>query len=626
MLQINSHFRSNNDSQGNISLILFGAHELTKSFESKALFDGLTFSVESSEKIALIGPNGAGKSTLLKIIAGIEKPDAGRLALQKGLRIGYLEQVPQFKEGSNLFQVIMEGAADPDDWEATAKAQELMTKLSLNQFEPDILIKNLSGGWKKRVALAREMMKDPDLFLFDEPTNHLDIESILWLEKQISEANFASITISHDRLFIQKIANRVIELNRKYSDGILSVKGDYAHFLTVQEDLLSAQETRETKLKNTLRRETEWLRRGAKARQTKQKARINETHRLADTVDDLSERNRNQAVRIDFQTLEKNPKKLIEAKGISKSYNGNLIIPQMDLLISRTSRIGLMGVNGSGKSTLIKILNKTVEPDTGTVFHAERLNLTYFEQNRDSLDPELSVQKTICPVGDTVVFQGVNVHIKSYLARFLFRHEQMEAPVRKLSGGEQSRLLLAQLMLQETNLLVLDEPTNDLDMQTLDTLAEVLKDFNGAIILVTHDRYFLDQVTDQILAFGIDEQGGKQIDTMVGFDQWQDWHDQQQIFQDKLKQNKKNPKNSDSKSESSKKQKLSFKEQTELDGIEAVIQKTEKELEHLVNQSQSSEVVSDSRKLTEVMQEISNHQSQIDKLYQRWEELSQKAK
>lgn len=602
-------------------MILIGAHQISKSFTARPLFQDLTFAIESDERIGLIGPNGAGKSTLLRVLAGQTDLDGGRLSVQKGLRVGFLQQVPEFQKGATVHSTVLEGSRDPDDWEEMARAQEITAKLGLADLDPQTPYEKLSGGWRKRLALARELVRQPDLLLLDEPTNHLDVESIMWLEEFLAKAPFAVMTITHDRLFLQKVSNRIIEINRRHPNGLLSVKGDYATFLRLREEQLAAQEGHETKLRNTLRRETEWLRRGAKARQTKQSARIEAAGKLAETVDELNARNQNATVRFDFQSTEKNPKKLVEAKNVAKSFNGQLVVPPTNLLITPKSRIGLMGVNGCGKSTLIKILTKAIEPDQGEVFHAERLQVSYFEQNRESLDPNTTLFKTICPQGDHVEYAGHFVHARSYLARFLFTFEQMETEVRKLSGGEQSRLLLARLMLTKANLLVLDEPTNDLDMATLEVLGEVLQEFNGAVLLVTHDRYFLDQMTNQILAFGINERGQKHITPMVGLDQWQDWHDQQLEWQEQLKSRKNKEAMLAATPSSKSSRKLSYNEQRELDGMEANIQKAETRLTELTAQAQNCPP-QNTQLLNDLTQQMAQTQAEIERLYERWSELT----
>ncbi len=607
--------------------ILISAHELKKSFTARPLFEDLKFSISSGERIGLIGPNGAGKSTLLRILAGQTSPDEGKLSVQRGLRVGFLEQVPVFSPDATVYSSIMEGSKDEYDWQEMARAQTVMARLSLSggsQINDDTLISKLSGGWKKRVALGRELLKEPDLLLLDEPTNHLDVESILWLEEFVADASFATLTITHDRLFLQRIASRIIELDKRHPGGLLSVPGDYATFVETRESLMAAQEQLEVKLKNTLRRETEWLRRGAKARQTKQTARINNAAELKKNVEELTFRNKSSSVQIDFQSLEKNPKRLIDAKGISKKYGSELIVPVMDLLITPKSRIGLLGTNGCGKSTLIRLLTGTEKPDTGTVSHAERLSVAYFEQNRESLDQELTVANTVSPSEEWVEFQGKKVHIKSYLAKFLFSYEQLGLAVKKLSGGEQARLLIAKLMLTKANVLILDEPTNDLDMATLDILEDVLKEFNGAVIIVTHDRYFLDQVANRIYAFGVNSKGVKEIEIFEGLEQWEAW----QLTQPTSKTINSAAGNSadESSAETSaaakpKKKKLTYKDQLELDGMEENIKLTEAKLKGFESDLEKRENLANAKKLAEITTEISSLQNKIEKLYARWAEL-----
>ncbi len=609
--------------------ILINAHQLSKSFTATPLFEKITFSIESGERIGLIGPNGAGKSTLLKILAGIATSDEGTLSIQRGLKVGYLEQLPQFKAEATVESTVMEGSKNPPhdgiyDWEDVARAQEIMSKLSLGEefgIPPETRVENLSGGWKKRVALARELLKEPDLLLLDEPTNHLDIESILWLEELLAHSSFSTVTITHDRLFLQRISNRILELDRRNAGGLLSVRGDYAAYLDLKQELMTTQQLHETKLKNTLRRETEWLRRGAKARQTKQQARIQQAGALKNQVEELNRRNQNLKVNLDFQNQEKNPKKLIEAKAISKSYSGEVIVPLTTILLTPKSRVGLIGKNGCGKSTLIRLLMGIEKPDSGEVFHAERIEVAYFEQNRETLNPKISVQNTILPKGDYVDFAGNKVHIKSYLARFLFSYEQMGLAVEKLSGGEQSRLLLAKLMLKKANVLILDEPTNDLDMATLDVLEEVLQEFNGAVILVTHDRYFMDHVSNKLLAFGIDERGEKKLEPLVGLDQWEVWYDDQEVLRKNLKQNSLSQSVPTPAEAPKKKRKLSFKEQREWGSMEGNIRKTEEELELATKESLKPENLSNAAHLTKISIKIADLQAKLDKLYARWAEL-----
>ena len=543
--------------------------------------------------------------------------------------MGYLEQVPTFSPEATVLATLLEGADDPYDWEAQVLADEMISKLSIP--DPEAKVESLSGGWKKRVALGRELVRKPDLLLLDEPTNHLDVESILWLEALLAKSSFATLTITHDRLFLQRVANRILELDRRNPEGLLSIQGSYADYLETKEQLMNAQERREVILKNTLRRETEWLRQGAKARTTKQQARIQRAEELKDTVGELTYRNQTRSLRLDFQSGERNPKKLLEAKGISKSYGNRQIFSGVDLNLSPGKRLAILGPNGCGKSTLIRTLLGQENPDTGTVVRSENLSVAYFEQNRDLLDPEVSVAKTLCPHGEYVDYRGTRVHIRGYLDRFLFTSGQMEMAVGKLSGGEQSRLLVAQLMLKESNLLVLDEPTNDLDMATLAVLEECLTEFTGAVLLVTHDRYFLDSVATQIFAFGMGSDEGKSV-FFSNLEQWEVWHAQQ------LKNLGgappiKNPVPSSgvtpsekavdpgTSEKAAKKRKLSFKEVRELETMEERIHQTEAALEKATAQSVLPENLANAVRLVEITQEMSRLQSEIDRLYKRWAEL-----
>jgi ATP-binding cassette subfamily F protein uup len=607
--------------------VLLSAHQLSKAFSARSLFDNLTFAIESGERIGLIGPNGAGKSTLLKILAGLEPHDRGNLSLQRGLRVAYLAQVPEFKPGSTVEDALMEPllANGDHDWERLERVREIRSKFEL----PEGPIEPLSGGWKKRVALGRELVQTPDLLLLDEPTNHLDVETIRWLEDFLVDAPFASITITHDRLFLERIATRIIELDRRNPGGLLSIPGAYSDFVEVRENQRAVLEKRETTLQNTLRREVEWLRRGAKARTTKQQARIQRAGAMMDEAADLAWRNKDQKVRLEFEASDKNPKKLIEARGISKSYDQRAILPKTDLLITPKTRLGLLGPNGCGKSTLIRMLTGAEAPDTGDVRYAEQLQVAWFEQNRELLDPDTTVLKTLCPTGETVEFQGNRLHIRSYLDRFLFTQGMMDMEVRKLSGGEQSRLLLAKLMLRPANLLVLDEPTNDLDLATLEVLETCLSSFPGAVILVTHDRWFLDQVTSKILAFSKNlSTGAPEVTAFEGYPQWESHEQVRNARELEFRKERERAQRAETQAaqaaqapQKSTKKRLSFKEQREWDAMEATIHEAEATVERLSAESQASEVLKSPGKLRAVMASLHEAQEEVERLYARWSEL-----
>lgn len=605
--------------------ILVNVHEITKAFSARPLFQGLTFSIETGERVGLIGPNGAGKSTLLRVLAGVDSPDSGSIARARGLQTGFLTQTQEFKPGATVLSAILEGARGQQaavEWQHELQAREWVSKLELDRFGEETPLSELSGGWKKRVALARELMREPNLLLLDEPTNHLDVEGIVWLEDFLRSAPFATLTITHDRVFLQKVSNRILELDARHAGGLLSVAGDYAHYLDVRTQMISAQERREVVLKNTLRRETEWLRQGAKARTTKQEARIGRAHDLKEEVESLTRRNQTFDARLDFATGERAPKKLVEAKSISKSYGGRRIFSDLGLLLAPGRRLGLLGANGSGKSTLIRVLLGEEAPDSGTVFRSDQLSVAYFDQTRAALDPDLSVLKTLCPSGDHVDFRGQRVHVRSYGDRFLFDASQMEMKVGKLSGGEQSRVLIALLMMTKANLLVLDEPTNDLDLATLSVLEDCLLEFDGAVILVTHDRYFMDRVATEIIALPEGER-------FASLSQWERWFfARKQAVPAPQKRAEMGQEGGDRPTSVARAAsavrasgRMGFKEKRELETMEARIATGEARAEALLREISAPEALASPSRLRELTEELSRVQADVEKLYARWAEL-----
>jgi ABC transport system ATP-binding/permease protein len=612
--------------------VLISAFEVSKSFATKELFNDITFGIDEGDRIGLIGPNGAGKTTLLQILAGRQKQESGNISRAKGMVVGYLEQSPTFSPGQTVLQAVMdetdETTPEYPDYEKTQLAETIISKLDLDSPEVGIdrPIELLSGGWKKRVALARELVRGPQLLLLDEPTNHLDVESILWLENFLNrERKIAVLTVTHDRLFLQNTCNTIFDLDRRNPDGLIKHKGTYAEFLDFKEATLHAQENFESKRRNVLRRETEWLHRGAAGRQTKQKARIDRAGDISKEFKNLSEKNEIKKLSVDFGDLARSPKKMIEAINISKKYESGSLFKDLSLIIGPNTRLGLLGKNGCGKSTLIRALLGLESPDSGKVTIADGIKYAYFEQQKQSLNPNISVLKTICPEGDHVEVQGRPVFAKSYLSKFHFRPEQMDLPVGRLSGGEQSRLLIAELMMKSEPILVLDEPTNDLDVATLEVLQEALADFAGAVILVTHDRYFLDQVSNQILAFT-----GNDGETMkfADFFQWQEWYDAQKTAG--AAQKSKSAEKSSSKATSgssaspAKKVKLTFNEQRELEQMESEIQKSEKVVKDLQTSLASPKTASNYIKSQELSKGLQAAQKKTETLYARWQELSQK--
>ena len=632
--------------------ILLSVQDLEAGFGARPLFAGVSFTIEAGERVGLIGPNGAGKSTLLRILAGAASPDDGQVSRQRGLRVGHLEQVPRLRPGATVEELVREaadaagGAGGDDDWNRAGEVELLMSKLALSGrgrgagVSASSVVDSLSGGWRKRVALARELARRPDLLLLDEPTNHLDVESIEWIEELLAAAPFATITVTHDRLFLQRVATRILELDRRNAGGLLSVAGDYAAYLRVKEETMHAQERREVVLRNTLRRETEWLRRGAAARTTKQQARIQRASVLSGEVAELGTRNRQRGVALDFEAEERRTRRLIEARGVSKSYGGRVIFRDVDVLLAPGVRLGLLGANGCGKSTLIRVLLGEEPPSGGKITRADGLQVSYFAQSRDALDPEVTVANTVCPDGDFVSFRGARVHVRGYLERFLFSAEQADLQVGKLSGGEQSRLLLAALMLRPAQVLVLDEPTNDLDLATLAVLEESLTDFPGAVLLVSHDRYFLDQVATTILAFdgavpgqgqqddaqGAPEAGGGSVVPFASLDQWETWRSERRALaaQQSAAARVSASAASAGASPSSGRRRLGYLEQREYDAIESTIAVAEAALQTAVGDSERPEIASDAARLIEVLGQIDQRRAEVDRLYARWAELEAK--
>lgn len=598
--------------------VLLSAHQLTKAFGAHTLFQDLTLTIETGERIGLIGPNGMGKSTLLKILAGISEADQGSISRQRGLRIGTVEQIPVFAPEATVFSAVREKCAGLNDWDREASCRKYLGKLSLDGEQgvgPEMHIATLSGGWKKRVALARELVGEPDLLFLDEPTNHLDVESIQWLEELLSKAPFATVTVTHDRFFLQKVSNRILELDRRNPGGLLSVSGDYSRYLETKEMLMASQERQENTLRNTLRRETEWLRRGPKARTTKQQARIQRAEALGTVVATLESRNQSRTVGVDFQTSALLPKRLIEAKSVGKSYDGRVLFEGLTLTVTPKSRIGILGPNGCGKSTLIRVLVGQEAPDQGHVRQADRLKVAYFEQDRETLNPAWTLAQAISPQGGPVEFRGATLHIRSYLDRFLFSPKQMDLKVGQLSGGEQSRLLIAKLMLSPANLLVLDEPTNDLDLPTLRILEESLQEFDGAILLVTHDRYFMDQIATQILAFPSRmsmEQG--QVVAFADLAQWQ--HHTARDLKAGC-----SPRQIRSKEQGQEKKKLSYLEQREFDAMEEKIHTAEGKLADLTAACAAPENATNAPLLLDLTRHMDQLKAEIEALYARWAAL-----
>ena len=500
---------------------ILNAQSLSKAFGAEPLFRNVSFTVNERDRIALIGPNGSGKSTLLRILAGHVSPDSGEVALRKRATLAYVPQESVFAPGLTVTEVIEAAlAAELPALERDARLHETLGRAGFDDFS--LQAQSLSGGWRKRLAIAEALVTTPDILLLDEPTNHLDLAGIEWLEQLLQQAGFACVVVSHDRYFLENVASETAELARVFPDGIFRVAGSYSHFLEIKEEWMHSQARHQEALENRVHTEIEWLRRGPKARRGKSKARIDRAHELIGELGDLRSRTRTAATDLDFSSTGRQSKRLVEIEALAYSFEQTEerrpLITNLNFVITNGMRVGLVGPNGSGKTTLLRLLQGELKPDSGTIRTADHLKIVYFEQQRQ-LDPSLTLRRALAPDSDAVVFQDRVIHVAAWADRFLFTAEQLNQPVSRLSGGERARVLIARLMLQPADILLLDEPTNDLDIPTLEVLEETLLEFQGALVLVTHDRYLLDRVSTIVL--GLDGKGNAA--TFADYIQWEEW-------------------------------------------------------------------------------------------------------
>src|SRR5665213_1550440 len=502
---------------------ILNAQGVSKRFGAVPLFQDLNFTVSSGDRVGLIGPNGAGKSTLLAVLAGEQEPDSGNLAVRKRARIAYVKQESSFAPGLRVRGVLESALARAGVAEGDHEGR-LRETAGRTGF-PDLSAEaaTLSGGWRKRLAIAEAIVGHPDVLLLYEPTNHLDLAGIEWLEELLNQSDFACVMVSHDRYFLENVATEIVELSRVYAEGLLRVKGSYSKFLEGRAAYLGAQSRLQESLRNRVKIETEWLRRGPKARATKAKARIDNAHGLIAQLQDVESRSQTATAGIEFAATDRKTKRLVELENVSLSFGEKKILEGLTFLVTNGMRVGLVGPNGSGKTTILRLLTGELAPTSGSISQAASLGIVYFSQMRE-LPEGVTLRRALAPDSDSVVYQGRVVHVASYASKFLFTGEQLNQPLDRLSGGERARVLIARLMLEPADLLLLDEPTNDLDIATLEILEDSLLEYSGALVLVTHDRFMLDRLSTVVL--GLDGRG--HAERFADYTQWEHWMEEQE--------------------------------------------------------------------------------------------------
>jgi ATP-binding cassette subfamily F protein uup len=603
------------------------------------LLDGADFSLESGERVGLIGRNGSGKSSLLKILAGLERPDDGSLQLQSGVRVIYVPQEPVFDHASTVFDTVAEGVAEAralrerfeahapgDDLDALQTRIEALSGWTWEQRVDETLqrlrldatgtIAQLSGGTKKRVALARALVAAPDVLLLDEPTNHLDLDAIDWLASLLTGFRGALVLITHDRAFLDAVATRIVELDRGNLHGY---PGNFAAFEAAKQRELEAEALANARFDKLLAQEEVWIRKGVEARRTRSVARVQRLQKLRQ--EHAARREQQGRVRLDIDRGSASGKLVAELEGVSKSFGDKTIVRDFSAIFLRGDKVGLVGPNGAGKTTLLRLILGSLQPDVGTVRTGTNLSIAYFDQMRDVLDPEKTLADTISPGSEWIEIGSQRKHVMSYLGDFLFAPARANSPVKSLSGGERNRLLLARLFARPANVLVLDEPTNDLDIETLELLEELLQDYDGTVFLVSHDRRFVDNVvTSTVVAEG----EGRWREYEGGIADWQAQAARSAALQAASKPAPA-PRAAESApaAASTNKRKLSYKEQRELDELPARIEALEAEQARLAEDIGGSALYSESpQRIAEVTGRHAAIEDELMLLLERWEALS----
>ncbi|MDM8565285.1 ATP-binding cassette domain-containing protein [Candidatus Halobeggiatoa sp. HSG11] len=611
-------------------------------FGHVTLLDGVNLRIEKGERVCLIGRNGEGKSTLLKIISNQIQPDNGKLEKRSNCKITLLNQEHNFNPDDTVFHAVSKGMGKlgeliekyhdlvqrvaknetkllpqleqvqhrleaEDGWRLEQKVETILSKLNLPTDQP---LSELSGGWRRRVALAQILVTEPNLLLLDEPTNHLDIEAITWLEEMLLDFNGSLLFVSHDRQFMQRIATRIIELDR---GKITSYPSNYNIYLRTKEANLEAEMTQAAKFDKNLAKEEVWIRQGIKARRTRNQGRVRNLQKLR--TERAQRRNQIGNIKLNIDSGELSGRIVIEAENIGKNYQDKVLVKNFSTIVMRGDRVGLIGANGTGKTTLLKMLLNELEPDDGAVKHGTKLSIAYFDQLRTQLNPESTVVDAVSQGQDMLTINGQKKHVMSYLADFLFAPARARSPVKSLSGGERNRLLLARLFTKPANLLVLDEPTNDLDVESLELLEELLNNYSGTLLLVSHDRKFLDNVVTSTIVF---EGQGKVTEYVGGYADW--LRQRPQITKSTTVSKKTTPKQIETKS--TKSRKITYNEQRELAELPNQIEALEIELSELQTLVSSSEFYQqETQQVNQTLNRIKAIETNLQKMYKRWEEL-----
>ncbi|CAG9178476.1 ATP-binding cassette domain-containing protein [Cupriavidus respiraculi] len=636
-------------------MALFSISDAQLAFGHVALLDHADFALEAGERVGLIGRNGSGKSSLLKIVAGLSAPDDGLIARQSGVRTAYVPQEPQFGAGLSVFDAVSQGMGEAHDllvayeaaaarlaethddatlaelhrlqseldaadaWQLRTRVETTLAKLEL---DPAATVDALSGGTQKRVALAQALVAEPDILLLDEPTNHLDVEAIRWLEDLLLAFRGSVLLITHDRAFLDRVATRIVELDR---GRLVSFPGNFAAYQVRKAEMLAAEQVEQAKFDKLLAQEEVWIRKGVEARRTRSVARI---QRLETMRGERAARREVQGnVKLEVSQGDRSGKIVAELVDVSKGFGGRAVVRDFSATIMRGDKVGVIGPNGAGKTTLLKLILGELAPDSGTVRNGSNLQVAYFDQMRTQLDMERSLADTISPGSDWVEVNGQRKHVMSYLGDFLFAPERARSPVKSLSGGERNRLLLARLFARPANVLVLDEPTNDLDIDTLELLEELLQDYGGTVFLVSHDRAFLDNVVTSTIAA---EGEGRWREYVGGYSDWQVQSARSAALQEQRMAAERKPveapKARDARG-ANRTVKLSYKEQRELDGLPERIAALETEQKTLSAQLEDGSLyANDPPRAAELAARFDEIEMELLEALERWEVLEAKTK